>query len=108
MDRDLVVSPDEVDFKKGGAAGKAVGVDLNVRAWIPVRDGASVQGSIISTWPPTAVLGHEMASGRPWTLGASGCAVLQHGVELGLGHGQAVRFKPAWAAGYWWVGPCTM
>ena len=82
---------------------------MNVRDWIPLMDGASVQGSVISTGPPTAVLlGHEMESGRPCALGASGCAVLQYGVELGLGHGQAVRFKPAWAAGYWWVGPCTM
>ena len=42
-----------------------------------------------------------MEGGRPWALGASGCAVLQHSVELGLGHDQAVRIKAAWAAGYW-------
>jgi len=103
-----VVSPDGVDFRKGGAAGKAVGVVLNVRDWIPVRDGASVQGSVVSTGPPTAVLlGYEMESGEPWALGASGSAVLQHGVELGLGHSQAVRNKAAWATGYWRPGGCA-
>jgi len=48
-----------------------------------------------------------MEGGRPWALGASGCAVLQHGVELGLGHGQAVRIKAARAAGYWRAGCCV-
>jgi len=42
--------------------------------------------------------------GGPWTLGASGSAVLQHGIELGLGDGQAVWCQAAWAAGYRWGG----
>ena len=76
--------------------------------WIPVRDGASVQGSVVSTGPPTAVLlGHEVEGGRAWAIGASGCAILQHGVELGLGHGQAFGMKVAWAAGYWRAGCCA-
>jgi hypothetical protein len=107
FDRNLVVSPEEVNFGKGGSAGKTVGVVLYAWDWIPVRDGASVQGSIISTGLPTAVLGHEMEGGRQWTLSVSGCAVLQHGVELGLSHGQSVRIKAEWAAGYRRAGCCT-
>ena len=56
--------------------------------------------------PTTLLLWHEMGGGRPWTFGASGCTAPQHGVELGLGHGQAVRIKAAWAAGYWRAGRC--
>ena len=75
---------------------------------MPVRDGASVQGLVVSTGPPTAVLlGHEMESGQPLALGTSGYTVLQHSIELGLGHGQAVRIKAAWVVGYWWAGRCT-
>jgi hypothetical protein len=108
VDRDLVVSPNEVDFGKDGAAGKAVVVVLYMWDWIPVSDGVSVQSLVVSTGPPTAVLlGHEMEGGRPQSLGASGCAVQQHGVELGLGHGQAFRIKAAWAAGYWRAGCCA-
>jgi hypothetical protein len=108
VDRNLVISSDEVNFGKGGAAGKAVRVVLYVWDRIPVWDGASVQSSIISAGPPTVVLlGDEMEGGRPWTLDTSGCAVLQHGVELGFGHCQAVRIKTAWAAGYWWAGRCA-
>ena len=47
-----------------------------------------------------------MESGRPWALGASGCTVLQHGVELGLGHGQTVWGKATRAAGYRRAGCC--
>jgi len=43
-----------------------------------------------------------MEGGRPWALGASGGAVPQHGVGLGLSNGQA-----AWAAGYGWAGCCA-
>jgi hypothetical protein len=81
VDRYLVVSYDEVNFGKGGAAGKAAGVVLYVWDRIPVRVGASVQSSIISAMPPNAVLlGHEVDGGRPWTFGASGSDVLNHGV----------------------------
>jgi hypothetical protein len=91
-----MVSSYQVNFGKGGAAGKAVGVVLYVWDWIPVRDGPSVKGSVVSTGPPTAVLlWHEMEGGRPWALGASGSAVPQHGVELGLGNGQAVWCQAA-------------
>jgi hypothetical protein len=70
--------------------------------WVTVKNGASVPGSVLSTRPTTAILlGHEFEGGRTWTLGASGCTVPQHGVELCLDHGQEVRSKAAWAAGYW-------
>jgi hypothetical protein len=108
VDRNLVVSPNKINFLKGGAAGKAVGLVLYVWDWVYVRDGASVKGSVVSTGPPTAVLlGHEMEGGRPWTHGSSGCTVLQHGVQLGLARGQVVRIKAAWAAGYWRAGRCA-
>jgi len=41
-----------------------------------------------------------MESGRPWTLGTSGSTIPQHCVELCLGHGEAIRSKAAWTAGY--------
>jgi hypothetical protein len=48
VDRNLVVSSGEVNFRKGGAVGKAVGVVLYVWDRVPVWDSASVQSSIIS------------------------------------------------------------
>ena len=91
MDGNLVVRPYQVNFGKGGATGKAVGVVLYVWDRIPVWNGASVQGSVVSTGPLTAVLlGYEMEGGRPWAIGASGSAIPQHGVELSLGDGQTV------------------
>ena len=75
-----MVSLHEVNFGKGVAAGKAVGVVLYVWDWIPVGDGAILQGLVVSTGPPTTVLlEHEMEGRRAWALGASGCAILQHG-----------------------------
>jgi len=66
MDRDLMVSSYQVNFGEGGTAGKAVGVDLDVWYWISVRDGARVEGSVVSTGPTTVVLlWHEMEGGRP-------------------------------------------
>jgi hypothetical protein len=85
VDRDLMVSYYQVNLRKGAVTGKAVGVVLYVLDWIPVRNGPRVKGSIVSTGPPTAVpFRHEMEGGRPRALGAFGCAVPQHGVELGL------------------------
>jgi RecB family endonuclease NucS len=63
VDRNLVIHPHKISFGKGGAAGKAVGVVLDMWDLVKVRDGASVQGSVISTRPPTALLGHEMEGG---------------------------------------------
>jgi hypothetical protein len=40
-----------------------VGIVLYVWDWLSVRNSASVQGSVIYTRPPTAVLGHEMEGG---------------------------------------------
>ena len=53
---DLVVSPYEVNFEKGGAASKAVGIILYMRHWVPVWNGASVEGSVVSAGSPAAVL----------------------------------------------------
>jgi len=108
VDRDLKLSSYQANLGECGAAGKAVGVVLYVWNWKPVRDGASVQGSVVSTGPPTAVLlWHEMEGGQPWAFGASRGAVPQHGVELGLGDGHAVWCQTAWAAGYRRAGCCT-
>jgi len=94
MGRDLMVSSYQVNLGKVGAAKKeVVGVVLYVWDWIPVRDGTSDKSSVVSTGPRNALfLRHEMEGGRPWALVASGSAVPQHGVELGLGDGQAVWF----------------
>jgi len=45
-----------------------------------------------------------MEGGRPWAFGASGGAVPQQGVELGLGDGQVVWCQ---TAGYRWAGCCA-
>jgi hypothetical protein len=64
MNRNLVERPYQVNFGEGGAAGKVMGVVLYVRAWIPVRYGVSVKGSVVPTGSPTAVLlGHQMKCG---------------------------------------------
>jgi hypothetical protein len=107
MDRNLMIGSHKVNFGKGGAVRKVVGLVLDVWDWVMVGVGASVQGSVISTRPPNPVLlGHEMESGRPWALGTSGCTVAQHSIALGLGHSQVIRSKAAWAAGYWWPWCC--
>jgi hypothetical protein len=75
---------------------------------LPFRNSASVKGSVVSARPPNTVLfRYEMQGGRPCAFGASGCAVLQHGVKLSLGHDQAFRNKAAWAAVYWMAGCCS-
>ena len=56
MDRDLVVCPYEIDFGKGSTASKTVGIVLYVWHWIPVGNGASIKGTVVSTWSPNAVL----------------------------------------------------
>jgi hypothetical protein len=76
VDRNLVVRPYKVNFGEDGAARKVVRVVLYVRDWIPVRDGASVESSVISTGSPTAVLlGHQTEGRQPWALGTSGCTI---------------------------------
>ena len=88
MNRDLVVSTYEVYFGKRGAAGKAVGVIFYMWHWVPVRNGASFECSVVSTGSPNAVLlGHEMEGERPRSLGASGCNIPQQGVEFSLDYG---------------------
>jgi hypothetical protein len=102
-----MVSFNQVNLQKGGSAGKAVGVVLYVWDWTLVRDGSSVKGSIVSRVPPTAVLRQEMGDGHPRANGASGGAVPQHGVELGLGDGQDVWCQASWSADYRWAGCCS-
>jgi len=74
MGRNLMTCPHEIHFRKVGATGKEVGVVLYVWDSVSVedsasvqesvRDRASVQGSVISTRPPTAILlEHEMEGG---------------------------------------------
>jgi hypothetical protein len=60
VDRDLVVSPDEVDLGKNGVAGRVLGVVMVVADGVAVWDGAGVQGTVVPTRPPTAVLRHQM------------------------------------------------
>jgi hypothetical protein len=56
--------PSRVPFRKVGATGKEVGVVLYVWDSVSVGDSASVQDSVISTGPPTAILlEHEMEGG---------------------------------------------
>jgi len=64
MDRNMMICPQEIHFRKVGATGKEVGVVLYVWNWISVGDNASVQGSVISTPSPTTILlEHEMEGG---------------------------------------------
>ena len=101
MDSDLMVSSYQANLGEGGPAGKAVGVVLDVWYWIPVRDGTTVEGSLVSKGPPTVVLlCHEMEDVRPCAFGASGGAVPQHGDEHDLGDGHTVWCQAAWTAGY--------
>jgi len=71
-----MVSSHQVNVRRGGAAGNVVVVVLYVWDWIPVQDGPSVKGSIVSTEPPTTVLlRYEMEGGRTRALGSSVGAV---------------------------------
>jgi hypothetical protein len=49
VDRDLVVSPDEVYLGKYGAAGKVVDVVMDVADVVEVWDDAGVQGTVLHT-----------------------------------------------------------
>jgi hypothetical protein len=65
------VDLNQFNLRKGGSAGRAVGVVVYVWDWILVRDGSRVKGSIDSIVPPTAVvLRHEMVGGRPRAIGS--------------------------------------
>ena len=94
------VGLNQFNLRKGGAAGKAVGVVVYVWDWILVRDVTRVKGSIVFTGPPTAVLRrHEMVGGRTRAIGSFDGAFTQHGVELDLGDGQAARRRMWHATG---------
>ena len=59
VDRNFVVSHVKINFREDGAVRKAVGTIIYVREWVPVGYGASIECSIVSAGPPTAVLlGH--------------------------------------------------
>jgi hypothetical protein len=104
VERDLVIRSHQVNFGDG-ATGNVKGIILYESDGVSIGDSSGVQfKTVIPILPPTvALLEYEMEGG-PWSLGASCCAVLQNGVELRLGHHQAVRSKAAWAAGYWRTG----
>jgi hypothetical protein len=55
-----MVSSYQVNVRKSGAAGKAVGVVLYVWDWTHVRDGPRVMRTGVPTGQPTAVLQHAM------------------------------------------------
>jgi hypothetical protein len=64
MYRDLMICSYQFNLGKDGAARKAVSVVLDVWNQITVRNGAGIQGSVVSTRPLAAVLlGYEMESG---------------------------------------------
>ena len=50
--RDLVVSPDQVNFLKGHATMKVGGEILQMRDRVAVRDSSSVHSAVIPTWSP--------------------------------------------------------
>jgi hypothetical protein len=82
-----------------------MGVILDVADGITVGDSACIEGSVISTRPPTAAfLGHEVKSRWPWSLSTSCCSTSQHGVEFCLGESKGVGRNAAEAAGYRWAG----
>jgi hypothetical protein len=61
MDRNLMICPHEINFRKVGAIGKEVAVVLYVWDSVSVGDIASVRGSVISTRSPAPILlEHEM------------------------------------------------
>jgi hypothetical protein len=63
MKGDLMISCHQVNFGKDGAARKVMGVILDVADGTTFGDTACVEGSVISTRPPTAVLfGYELKS----------------------------------------------
>jgi hypothetical protein len=86
MDGDLVVSFHLVDFGEDGTTEKLVGVVMAMTDGLAVGNGTGVEGSVIATGTPSvALLGYDVESRRPGTLGAASCAVPQNGVDLGFG-----------------------
>lgn len=55
---ELLVCPNEVDFRKYYTNRKVKGVIFYEQNGVPVRNGASVQIKVVSTRSPPAVLGH--------------------------------------------------
>jgi hypothetical protein len=64
VDGNLVICTHDFDLGKDGTTRKVMGIILNVWKRIPVRDGSGVQGTVVSTRPPNAVLlGYEVEGG---------------------------------------------
>jgi hypothetical protein len=60
--------------------------------------------AVVTPGTPTIVLlGHDVWYGRPGTLGAARCVVLQHALELGFGDSKPVRWQSPWSAGDRWA-----
>ena len=70
--------PLQVYFGKCGAAGKALGKIFYVWNCVIIRNGGSVECTVVATGSPNAdLLGHEEECGRPRSRGAPGCSVPQ-------------------------------
>jgi hypothetical protein len=99
----LVVSSHQVDFGEDGKTEKLVGVVMDMPDGVAVGNGTGVEGSVIATGtPPVSLLGNDVECRRPGTLGAASSAVLQHGVELGFGDSEPIRYQWPWSAGDRW------
>jgi hypothetical protein len=77
-----------------------VGVILVMPDGVAVGNGTGVEGSVIATGtPPVVLLGYDVESRRPGTLGAASCAVPQHGVELRFGDSEPIQCQSPWSGG---------
>jgi hypothetical protein len=104
MDGDLVVSSHQVDFGEDGTTEKLVGVVMDMPDGVAVGNCTGVEGSVIATGtPPVALLGNDVECRRPGTLGAVRCAILQHGVELGLCDSEPIQCQSPLSAGDRWA-----
>jgi hypothetical protein len=70
MDGDLVVSSHQVDFGEDGTTEKRVGVIMDMPDGVAVGNDSGVECSVIATGTPPVVLGYDVESRRPGTLGA--------------------------------------
>jgi hypothetical protein len=77
-----------------------VRVVVDVRDWVPVGNGSGVEGPVIAAGTPAVVLlGYQVESGRPGTLGTASSAVANHGFKLGLGDCEPVGCQTTRSAG---------
>jgi hypothetical protein len=61
VNRDLVVSLDEIYFGEDGASRQAMGIVMDVFDGEGIGDGSGVESTLVPTRKPTVfLLGHEM------------------------------------------------